>query len=226
MQHHFWTFVAGVVCCAAWLIASITNVFAAKAISPPVRSMFSAMVAPHFSMGEQGLFKPNDAAFVDRNLFNAEREVVVPRPVAEEETSSELAVAMDTGDCHPDRCRSSKMSVELVATVWCSEASEGSMAMFQMPNEGYEGLLEALQVGDELQGKATVTAVFRNTVCVSRAGDCEIFILGAGRDRPDEEPRFKVPESEDPESEDPEPEDPEFEELEAARMSLVHRSPE
>lgn len=179
LKQHFWTFVVGTLFCAAWLSASISNVFAARALQPPVETMFAAPDRPRRIVQREPAL-PNDAqAFLSRNLFGAEREDLTPPPPPTP-AEPEPEPGIDAGECVPDRCRKSGLAANLLATFWAGESAL-SRAVFQ-PTSGDS--VQVLSVGEELLDQATVTAVLRNTVCVSRAGSCEIFSL--------EEPKKKV----------------------------------
>nr|MBX2812053.1 hypothetical protein [Myxococcales bacterium] len=115
---------------AAWLTASITNVFAARALQPPVKSMFTKINASRRASGTENQTKPDEMAFLSRNFFDAEREDLAPIPEPDDETSADN-VSIDDGDCIPDRCRASNLSMILVSTWWFRNDSDANVAMFQ-----------------------------------------------------------------------------------------------
>ena len=155
----------------------ITNVFVARALQPSVASLFQGGRTNGRIVSQDDVKKADRQAFLQRNLFQAEREDITaktdptgapPAPPPEPEPTT-----IDEGDCNPERCKSASVQTNLLATLWFGDVSI-SRAVFQSRSGGE---VEVLQAGDPLSDDAIVTAVLRNNVCISRAGRCEIFTL-------------------------------------------------
>lgn len=177
-KSYFATFVLGSLFAGAFLTARITNVFVGRALQPPVAAIYQDEKPVRRTVRRTDASeRPPIDAFLTRNLFDAEREDLTPPdpsemdPEATEETS--LTPEPDTGPCDPERCSASSVPANLLATFWAG-GSGRSRAVFQATAGGE---IAVLGEGDQLLDQATVTSIYRNNVCVSRSGTCEIFSL-------------------------------------------------
>lgn len=178
-KSYFGTFVFAAIFAGAFLSAKIANVFVGRALQPAVSSIYDEQEATRRSprRADNGPRFPPDA-FLEANLFGAAREDLSPTSVdpaaeAAAEAAAKAAEAVDDGDCNPSRCQPSSVPANLLATFWAGNTA-ASRAVFQATAGGD---VEVVSVGRSLLDQATVTAVLRNTVCVSKGGTCEIFSL-------------------------------------------------
>lgn len=175
-KNYFWTFSLGSLFLSAYMAAEISSVMIGSALAPPIDRMFHKK-SPPSGLGPHSTTENESNAFLERNLFGAEREVLTTRDPNGNRPGPEGGGrdqdAIDSGPCSPSRCQASSVSANLLATLWYGDP-DFSYAVFQ-PTSG--GDVEVLGPGDALLEAATVTAVFRNMVCVSRAGACELFTL-------------------------------------------------
>ncbi|MEO1234829.1 MAG: type II secretion system protein GspC [Myxococcota bacterium] len=178
-KSYFWTFVVAAVMAGGYLTAKVTNVFVGRALQPPVTSLYSARGPVRRSIRATPESSRDADAFLERNLFDAEREDLRPVEPSAAELAAQAAAderdegAIDAGACNPDRCQASSVPANLLATMWFGDA-ETSWAVFEATAGGD---VTVVAPGEKLLDQATVTAVFRRQVCVSRSGSCEIFTL-------------------------------------------------
>ncbi len=182
-KSYFSSFVLASLLGGAWLSAKVTNVFVARAVQPPVTTMLQE-VRPTRAAATRGDDRPLELsdAFLARNLFDAEREDLTPPEPGGAEGEDGIgpdgepgAEGYDgpLGDCDLDRCAASSIPANLLATLW-SPTPGASRAVFQVTAGGEVVVLSERGM---LLDQAAVTAIFRNSVCVNRAGTCELFSL-------------------------------------------------
>lgn len=176
-KSYFGTFVFGALFVGAFLTAKITNVFVARALEPPVSSLYvEARAVRATPKRDTSPTTTNRAAFLTRNPFDAE----VEQPKSAEEAQAEKAAAeaaktpeVYEGECDPGKCQPSSVAANLLATLWSGNPGT-SYAVFQSTTD--QKFLRVSASASLLD--ATVTAIYRNRVCVSHNGTCEIFTLG------------------------------------------------
>jgi general secretion pathway protein C len=192
-KSYFGTFVAGAILAGAFLSAKVTNVFVGRALEMPVNALYADQKPARRAVRTEpaGPDFPADA-FLEKNLFDAKREDLNPEPTPEEvaarEAEAKKEEIVDAGECDPERCQPSSIPANLVATFFMG-SSDISSAVFQATSGGE---MESVMPGDDLLDQATVTAVYRNMVCVSRAGTCEIFSLDQAKKRVNANRRPKI----------------------------------
>ena len=174
-KSYFFTFVLAALFFGSCVSAKITNIFVADALQPSVADLYLTGGGGRVKakVDDKVAAAPTDA-FLARNLFGAEivepEPIVDPSDVVEEEAKPEEIFA---GACDPTRCQPSSVPANLLMTLWSTDSDE-SAAIFQATAGG---TIFRVGPGDKLLDQATVTAVYRNNVCVSRNGSCELFSL-------------------------------------------------
>ena len=177
-KSYFSSFIMASVFSGAFLSSKITNVFVERALQPPVGEVFQNRQPVRRVDTKEGAPGVPADAFVQRNPFGAERENLAEsdaEAAAAAATAAAAAAAaakIDDGACEPSRCSASSVSANLLATFWAGGGA--SRAVFQSTSGGE---VQVVQEGQQLFDQATVTGIYRNNVCVSRNGTCEMFSL-------------------------------------------------
>ena len=170
-KNHFWTFILGTVLVASFLAAKTTNIVVAYGIRPGAEA-----IQPSRSKNAQttaGTQQANTApitAFLDKNLFNADRDLPKPKAVASKPKAPTPKPQRFDEVCDAS-CAKPTIQATLVATFW-SENREAAAASFQTK----AGETHIVRINDELLG-GVVMEVQRGNVCIRKSGRCEIFSL-------------------------------------------------
>lgn len=175
-KSYFGTFVFASLFSGAFLTAKTANVFVGRALEPPVSSLYAETPAARKAKAEPSPTTTDTNAFLSKNLFGSEIEDLTPPKPDESETANgtNADTSVYSGDCDPDKCQPSSVPANLLSTLWSGDP-ETSYAVFQ--NTGDQRFVR-VTAKQSLFDEATVTAVYRNQVCVSHNGACEIFSLG------------------------------------------------
>ena len=175
-KKYFWTFVLGAIFAAAFLTARTVNAFLGQALMvPPAELTQGARGRPKRAQKADGDLVATNA-FLERNLFDAEREdLEPPDPTPDADATAAGAGGPLEGDINLANCQSSGLGANLMATFVDVKDPDASMAVFQdtTPDQKVNGL----RVGDKLLDQAEVVAIEWRNVFVNNAGKCESFSL-------------------------------------------------
>ena len=166
-KQFFWTFNLAALAMCGYLVARAGNVFVADALLGEPTAVASGGRAK-VEVDTNKSTVPT-SAFLDRNLFGAEREDIVPEP--EVDAAPERTTA--PGEVDLDNCDKSSLRANLVATVVSSDDTR-SVAVFVDPSKNRP---ESYRVGDPLLDSAEILAVQWRRVLVSNNGSCEFFSI-------------------------------------------------
>lgn len=167
-KNYFWSFHLVAIFLAAFLVAKTVNAFVGRSLQvPPDKIASSAGATPTVRKVEEKA-AINLGAFLDRNLFKAEREDLTPPPPEEVDPTEAKG-----GEIDPNNCVVASMGANLLATV-VSNVPENSVAMFQ---DTSKNVTVEVRIGDRLLDEATVHAIEWRTVLVNKDGRCEEFSM-------------------------------------------------
>ncbi len=172
----FWTFILAVIFGVGFLSARTVNAFLAQSLSPTPRNLTQGQGSKRTRPKKKKSAGIGVAAFLERNLFHAEREDI--QPVVETIETVET-VSGTMGDIDLDNCQPSSLGANLLATFVDDRLPNESMAIFEdtTPDQKTHGL----RVGDRLIDKAEVVAIEWRNVFVNNGGRCESFSLEAAK---------------------------------------------
>lgn len=171
----FWTFILAVIFGVGFLSARTVNAFLAQSLSPTPKSLTRGQGSKRVRPKKKEADGIGVGAFLERNLFHAEREDIVPvTETAEPDTET---VAGNLGDIDLDNCQPSSLGANLLATFVDERLPDESMAIFEDTTPDQE--THGVQVGDQLINKAEVVAIDWRNVFVNNGGRCESFSLEA-----------------------------------------------
>lgn len=166
-KSYFWSFILGVLFLAAFLLArTVTTVVGAQLAPAPERIAAGTPDAKAKRPGEDGAKTAPLAAFLERNVFEAMREDLLPEPEQPETPDND-------GPFNPDQCDASGLGVTLVATIVAKDP-EASIAMFT-DNTAQESV--GYRTGEKVLDQAEVMLIEARNVYVKRNGRCEAFTL-------------------------------------------------
>lgn len=175
-KKYFWTFVLGVIFAGAFLAARTVNAFLGDALRPDAKSLTEAQ-----AIRKRTRAKTKDdegvplTAFLERNLFDAEREDLTPEPEKVEGTDAAAKSDVPAGEVDLDNCQPSSLGANLIATFVDSRRPDESMAIFQDTSPEQE--TSGVRKGDKLLDQAEVVAIRWRNVYVNNGGRCELFSL-------------------------------------------------
>lgn len=164
-KQYFWTFHLLVLAVAGILAAKAVNTVLADSLRVPPEAIASAAPLPGEAPGAGRRSDVPTQAFLERNVFNAEREDLVPVPVETEDAQA--------GTADLNQCEKSSMRPKLVATV-VSEDPDRSVAIFADPSSNQT---VGHYVGDKLLDQATLLSIEWRKVKVDNGGHCELFSI-------------------------------------------------
>lgn len=167
-KNYFWTFHLVVIFLVALLLAKTVNAFVGRSlqVEPEKIAAAAAETGPIRKVEKKADI--DLTAFLDRNLFDAEREDLTPPPPEAAE------VAADTGgEIDPNDCVAATVGANLLATV-VSTNPDNSVAMF---HDTSKDLTVEARIGDKLLDIAEVHTIEWRRVLVNKDGRCEEFTL-------------------------------------------------
>jgi general secretion pathway protein C len=160
-KQYFWTFRLAVLGVAAFLTAKTVNVLVGASLRMPPSALAAAQPASAAPVEGPASDVPTQA-FLERNVFQAEREDLTPPPPEEDKPTQ----------ANLDQCEKSNLRAKLTATV-VTDDPDRSVAIFADPStndpSGYYR-------GDKLES-ATVMAIEWRRVKVDNGGRCELFTI-------------------------------------------------
>lgn len=165
-KSYFWSFVLGVLFVAAFLLARTVTTMVGAQLAPTPERLSAGTPESRNKRPEDGAKTTPIAAFLDRNIFEAMREDLIPEPETPETTD-------DDGQFDPDHCDASGLGVTLVATI-VSRDPEASIAMFT-DNTAQESV--GYRMGEKVLEQAEIMLIEARNVFVKRNGRCEAFTL-------------------------------------------------
>lgn len=173
----FWTFVLGAIFVGAFFTAKTVNAYLGQSlmVSPADLTRGSAR-GPRRAKKATATLATN--AFLERNLFGAEREDLVKADelaaAAAAEAATTEAAALQ-GEVNLANCSPSTLGANLMATFVDDRNPEASMAVFQDTTP--EKKVKGHRVGDKLLDQAEVVAIEWRNVFINNGGKCESFSL-------------------------------------------------
>jgi general secretion pathway protein C len=171
-KRYFWTFTLLVLFGAAFQSARTVNAFLAEALTPSPADLTRGSAGPVRKAAEKEAGIPI-TAFLDRNLFKAEREDLTPPPAA---PAGELTDASKpAGEFSLENCGASSLGANLLATFLDTRDPEASMAVFQDTTPDQKTI--GVRIGDRLLDQAEVKVIDWREVYVDNGGKCESFSL-------------------------------------------------
>lgn len=165
-KQHFWTFRLGVLAILAILAARTVNVFVAGALRVPPSAVTAAPVTAAADDAVSKRSTIPTQAFLEKNIFQAEREDLVPVDPAAAEGAAAKADVFDANACEKTTLRS-----KLVGTVVSSDRTR-SVAIFTDATNNPIGLYE----GEPIEAGKIVSIEWRE-VKIDHMGRCEKFSL-------------------------------------------------
>ncbi|MCA9552817.1 MAG: hypothetical protein KC933_22475 [Myxococcales bacterium] len=164
-KRYFWTFTLLSLVASAFLFARTVNALLAQVITASAADL--AMAQPgglRRSATERARIPIS--AFLERNLFRAEREAPTPLPVD---------VTTTSGNFEPHDCSASGLGARLLATFLDAGNPDASMAVFvdTTPDQRPFGA----RIGERLLDQAVVKIIDWREVYVDNGGKCERFSL-------------------------------------------------
>ncbi|MEQ8278824.1 MAG: type II secretion system protein GspC [Deltaproteobacteria bacterium] len=168
-KNYFWTFHLVAIFLAALLLAKTVNAFVGRSLQVPPDKIASAASATPAVRKVEEKASIDLTAFLERNVFKAEREDLTPPPPEETDPKK----AGEAGEIDEDNCVVASMGANLLATV-VSSVPENSVAMFQ---DTSKNVTVEVRIGDRLLDEATVHAIEWRTVLVNKDGQCQEFSM-------------------------------------------------
>ena len=186
-KEHFWTFHLAVLAIAGFLVGQVITTYAREALRGP-----TPVAAAVQSKGKKSAQDKNKSivptrAFLDKNMFKAEREDLAPvvDTSGPETTNASGSMGLE-GDVNIDNCEKASLNVTLVATIVSSDETR-SVAVFVNPAKKQPG---AYRLTEKLLDKAEIIKIDWRRVLINNQGRCEMLSL--------EEPSKKKPKSSSP----------------------------
>lgn len=167
-KQYFWTFHVAVLIAAGLLVARAANIFVGEALRPSAAAIAAAPSEVRPAAVEETKVLAT-TAFLERNVFHAEREDLTPEPEAAPAAPAQPAAA-DMSRCGDK----SQMRVTLVGTIVNSRDETLSAATFSDPNKNEP---DTYFVGDQLLAEATIKSIDSRVVKVDHQGKCEYFTI-------------------------------------------------
>lgn len=177
-KSYFWIFRLGVVFAAGYLVARTVNVFIAEALRVPPSEIAAG---PKKAPVRARRAAPTKAgaltvAFLERNLFKAEREDII----AKQEQEKQEAAGAESNDgplvIDDDNCKASSLGAKLLATFVAEGTPDASVAVFEATKKG--GDTVALRPGDPvLDTTAELLFVDFRKAYIKNNGRCESLSL-------------------------------------------------
>jgi general secretion pathway protein C len=173
-KEHFWTFYLLVIAIAGFLVGQVVSTYAREAL----RGSAEVTAAPAARVIANNLDKNKSIvptrAFLDKNIFKAEREDLAPVPDPTNADAQDASASMNMdGDVDTSNCEKASLSVNLVATI-VSRDETRSVAVFVNPAKKQPG---AYRIKDKLLDKAEIIRIEWRRVLISNQGRCEMFSL-------------------------------------------------
>ena len=167
-KQYFWTFNLAALALCGYLVARSANVFVGDVLRGPPTAVAAGAGDGSDAVASRASTVPT-SAFLDRNLFNAEREDLVPEPEVTDTAEKTTA----PGEVDMANCEKSSLRANLVATVVTS-AEGRSVAVFVDPSKNEP---TSHRIGDQLLDSAEIIAIEWRRVLVSNNGSCEFFSI-------------------------------------------------
>jgi len=164
-KSYFWTFRLAALAVLAVLTARAVNVFVGGALRTPPSAIASAPMTATGATEVSHRSEVATQAFLERNIFNAEREDLVEIAAAENAETSKAA--FDANQCDKTSLRS-----KLVGTVVSSERDKSIAVFTDATTSQPVGLYE----GDAIEAGKIVSIEWRE-VKIDHLGRCERFSL-------------------------------------------------
>ncbi len=176
-KQYFWSFHLVVLALSGYLVARAANVFVREALRVPPNAVVGAAGASPDAEDTGRKSTVPTLAFLERNVFGAEREDLTPEPAtpAPDADAAAAAAALPVAGAAIDtsRCEKSALRANLVATIASSDA-EASVAVFVDPAKNEP---ETFRIGEKLLDQAEIIGVEWRRVLVNNAGRCEEFSI-------------------------------------------------
>lgn len=176
-KQYFWSFHLLVLALAGYLCAHAANVWIREALRLPPTAVGAAIT----EKGPEDNTKKSivaTSAFLERNVFGAEREDLTPEPEATEGPEGPAAPgpnAIDaSGKVDFSNCEKSTLRATLVATIYAEEDHDESLAVFVDPSKNDA---ETYRIKDKVLDQAEIIAVRWRNVYVNNGGKCESFTI-------------------------------------------------
>ncbi|MCC7383576.1 MAG: PDZ domain-containing protein [Deltaproteobacteria bacterium] len=175
-KQYFWTFKLVVIAVAGILTAKAVNTVVAASLRLPASALAAAPPAGATTPAAQSRASQiATQAFLERNVFQAEREVAAAADCACDATPDrcDQGCACDTScKADPNQCEKSGLRAKLTATV-VSEDPLRSVAIFADPTTNEPA---GYYAGDKVE-QATVLTIEWRKVKVDNGGHCEFFSI-------------------------------------------------
>lgn len=174
-KSYFWVFRLVVVFAAGYLVARTANVFVGESLRVPASEIAAGPKKAPARARRVRAQNPgvSTMAFLERNLFNAEREDLIPEPpkkTEEAEKKDDGPLVIDDENCKP-----SSLQAKLLATFVSEGQPELSVAVFQGTKEDEDTL--ALRPGDQVLETAELLFVDFRKAYIKNKGKCESLSL-------------------------------------------------
>ena len=167
LKQYFWVFHLFVLAVVAFLTAGTVNAFVGDRLTPSAAEIAEARPQAKKTRSKQ-VDRGNTRPFLERNIFKAIREDIVPASESESP-----AAAAEAGIFDPKNCQPSDMRANLLAT-FVATGTGDSVAVLQDTSTKDT---HAIREGEKYLEEAEVVLVDWREVTLRRNGRCEILSL-------------------------------------------------
>jgi len=174
-KEHFWTFYAAVIIVTGFLVGQMISSYAREQIRATESPAKTTLATRGKNKKDSKTSVVPTRAFLDRNIFKAEREDLAPEPVdmsGPEGTNASAQASID-GEINTDNCEKASLNATLVATIVSTDPTR-SVAVFVDPAKKQPG---AYRIKEKLLDKADIVSIEWRRVLINNQGRCEAFSL-------------------------------------------------